>query len=75
MLHWYQAAGTKVLSSGFEQNVHRFFSRVFHNRNDGAYIQISTNTERENMEAVKTGLKSFAEQIFPIIPKYWPVEK
>jgi len=75
MLHWYQSGGTKVLSSGFEQNIQRFISRVVHNRNDGAFIQISTNTDKENLEAAKARLISFAEQIFLLIPEYWPVER
>jgi EpsI family protein len=75
MLHWYQAAGTRVLSSGLEQNVHRFLSRVLYNRNDGAYIQISTNTDLGNIEAARTRLKAFAEKMFPLLPEYWPVEK
>jgi EpsI family protein len=40
--HWYQSDGDTVLSSGIEQNIDRFWKRIIFNRNDGAFIQVTS---------------------------------
>jgi EpsI family protein len=74
MLHWYQSAGDQVLSTGLEQNIQRFLGRVFYNRNDGAYVQVSVLTNQEGIGKARTLIKSFAEEILGLLPGYWPVE-
>lgn len=75
LLHWYQSAETAVLASGFEQNVHRFVSRVLENRSDGAYIQVSMQVEKDGIGQAFGELRAFAQKLFVILPRYWPVEK
>ena len=75
MLHWYQAAGTKILASGLEQNIQRFIGRVLHNRNDGAYVQVSTITTLDDITPLKNKGAGFVQEIMEILPHYWPEEQ
>ena len=73
ILHWYQS-GTKVLATGLQQNFERFKRRLLHNKNDGAYIQISSLTREHDVVAVKASLCNFSITLQGILPKYWPDE-
>ncbi len=75
MLHWYQSARTKVLDSGFKQNIQRFKGKVFQNRNDGAYVQLSVVTSKEQLEDVRVVLNRFSTVILELLPEYWPEEQ
>ncbi len=71
--HWYQASGEKVLSSGIEQNLNRFFKRIFYNRNDGAYIQVSLDAS-DDLKAADALAQEFIKGLFPLLIKNWPLE-
>lgn len=75
VVHWYQSAGNKVLPTGIHQNIQRFIGRVFFNRNDGAYVQVSALTDSRNIEETKFRTLSFAEEVLNLLPQYWPVER
>jgi len=75
VLHWYQSAGNKVLSTGFQQNVERFKGRVFYNRNDGAFVRISIVTNQKGIEEADSLAKSFSEKVLDLLPSYWPLEQ
>lgn len=75
LVHWYQTAGVTVLSTGIQQNIHRFLGRVLHNRNDGAYVQISALADEDTLPDAQMKVKMFAEELLSILPEYWPVEK
>lgn len=75
MLHWYQTAGATVLSTGMQQNIDRFLSRLIRNRNDGAFIQITTQVPDERVEDARRRAQDFAELVLQLLPGYWPVEK
>ncbi len=74
MIHWYQSAGDKILSSGIQMNIQRFIGRVFYNRNDGAFVQVSRIVTRPEIEQAKEDLARFSRDIIALLPKYWPVE-
>lgn len=74
MLHWYHAAGTKILSTGLEQNIQRFVGRILHNRNDGAYVQVNSIATNEEIPASKDKLAEFVHEIMEQLPHYWPEE-
>lgn len=75
MLHWYQSAGTRILASGFQQNIQRFEGLLLRNRNDGAYVQVSAFTGNKEGVATTLGtLKKFARALLELLPAYWPVE-
>jgi len=74
MLHWYQSAGTKILATGLQQNLQRFWGRLLYNRNDGAYIQLSSLVDEKDISSTKENLSMFAEQVLVLIPEYWPEE-
>lgn len=75
MVHWYQAAGTMVMSTGIQQNIERFWGRLLRNRNDGAFVQIMTQVPDDLVVDTGTKVQSFAELVLPFLPVYWPVEK
>jgi len=74
MLHWYQTAGDRVLSTGLQQNIERFRGRVLDNRNDGAYVQVSAFTTGDDVASTRLRLKDFAREVLNLLPEYWPVE-
>jgi EpsI family protein len=75
VFHWYQSAGYKILDSGIEQNLRRFLGRILHNRNDGAFVRVSSFSNMNQLVHTKSAVKSFSIQVLELLPKYWPVEK
>ena len=75
MLHWYQTAGKTVVSTGLKQNVERFFGRILHNRNDGAFVRITASAADEDVPKTRHRVERFAEMVFDQLPIYWPRER
>ena len=75
VLHWYQSAGTKVLATGIQKNIQRFLGRILKNRNDGAFVRVSVNTDERHIDEANKLAKLFAERVLALLPNYWPVEK
>lgn len=75
VLHWYQSAGTRILSTGIQQNIQRFFGRLFRNRNDGAFVRVSAFSDEDHIKEAESSVRSFALQVQSLLPKYWPVEQ
>lgn len=75
ILHWYQSARYKVLSTGVHMNIQRFASRLFHNRNDGAFVRVSAFSVYSKTREAELLVKSFAVELLNLLPEYWPVEK
>lgn len=75
LIHWYQSAGKKVFSTGFEQNIERFKGKILYNRNDGAFVEVYTLTTENGIEEAKLLVKNFSEKLLDLIPDYWPVEE
>jgi EpsI family protein len=71
--NWYQSNGDEVLSSGIEQNLHRFKSKILHNRNDGAFVTVSAPIIR-NLFNTQNSVHAFIREIFPLIVNHWPEE-
>jgi EpsI family protein len=75
LLHWYQSDKNKILSNGVQQNIQRFISRIFYNRNDGAFVRVSVLSRHDGLDQAKKDVKSFAEKILTLLPNYWPEEQ
>ena len=75
VLHWYQSAGRKVLSTGIKMNIQRFIGRIFHNRNDGAFVEVSAFSIDGHIRESKSLVKLFAQEVLDLLPEYWPVEQ
>ena len=75
MYHWYQTAGTKVISSGLSQNLQRFRSRLLRNRDDGAFVQITSQVSDEQIAATNSKINNFSGNVIALLPRYWPIEK
>ncbi|KJS03133.1 MAG: EpsI family protein [Desulfobulbaceae bacterium BRH_c16a] len=74
LLHWYQVAGDKVVSTGLMQNIKRFTGRILHNRNDGAFVQVTASSVEGNVQKTREKAVEFAERILNLLPGYWPEE-
>ncbi len=74
MLHWYQSGGTRILATGLQQNIQRFKGRVLHNRNDGAFVQVSVLVGDQEIPMAREMLLGFAREVLELLPAYWPVE-
>lgn len=74
MLHWYQAAGERVLATGLQQNIQRFKGRVLHNRNDGAYVQVNALVPEADISMARNQSKGFVREVMELLPRHWPVE-
>ncbi|MBU1193719.1 MAG: EpsI family protein [Proteobacteria bacterium] len=72
--HWYQSDGDKVLSNGIEQNIQRFVGRILQNRNDGAFVRVSSITSKDRLEQTNEMVKNFSQEMLRLLPEYWPVE-
>ena len=75
LFHWYQTAGSKVLATGIQQNVQRFIGRVFYNRDDGAFVEVSVFTKENGIEEARALVRSFSEKVLDLLPNYWPIEQ
>lgn len=75
MVHWYQTAGTTVMSTGIQQNMERFWGRLVRNRNDGAFIQVTSHVADDQVADAKSRVQQFAGLVMQLLPEYWPVEK
>jgi len=75
VLHWYQSAANKVLSTGIQQNIERFKGRIFYNRNDGGFVRVSVLTGEKGIEEANLLAKFFAEKVLDLMPNYWPLEQ
>lgn len=75
MVHWYQTAGSTVISTGIQQNIKKFLGRILRNRNDGAFIQITSQVPDEMVAGAEIKTRYFAENVLQLLPEYWPVEQ
>ncbi len=75
MVHWYQTAGTTVVASGMQQNIEKFWRRLLHNRNDGAFVQITMQVPDELVANAEVKVADFAGSVLQHLPTYWPIEE
>jgi EpsI family protein len=74
VLFWYQSAGDRIIVSGLQQNLNRFFGRILHGRDDGAFVRLSAPVTGE-VGPVSEQLRSLAAQLMPELSRYWPQER
>ncbi len=74
ILFWYQSKG-RVLADGIEQNLHRLKNRLVYNRDDGAFVRLSTSMSPDNEAEALTLLQDFAGELLRLLPAYWPEER
>ena len=75
IIHWYQSAGRKVLTTGIQQNISRFIGKVINNRNDGAFVRVSAFSTDSHIREAKSQVTFFAQEILNLLPEYWPTEQ
>jgi len=74
VLHWYQQGG-RIISTGWKMNLDRFKNLLMNNRNDGAFVRISMNSDQQHLASTVAQAKTFAAHIAAVIPHYWPEER
>ena len=75
LYHWHQSNRNKVITDDFYLNIDRFISRLRYNKNDGAYVQVSTFMLKDNIENAKANTRDFTRSVLAYLPEYWPEEK
>ena len=74
VLFWHQSKDT-VLADGLEQNLHRLKNRLLYNRDDGAFVRLSTNMSPDNEAEALALLQEFAGELLRLLPAHWPEER
>lgn len=75
VVHWYQSEGVKVLDTGMKQNIQRLLGKVLRNKNDGAFVRLSAEAREADLEAAKTRVVAFSQNILELLPRHWPEER
>ncbi len=73
VLFWHQSRDT-VLADGIEQNLHRLKNRLLYNRDDGAFVRLSTIMSPDNEAEALELLQNFAVELLRLLPANWPEE-
>ncbi len=73
VLFWYQSKDN-ILADGIQQNLHRFKNRLLYNRDDGAFLRLSTSMNPDNEVQALALLQEFAGQLLKLLPGHWPEE-
>ncbi len=73
VLFWHQSRDT-VLADGIEQNLHRLKNRLLYNRDDGAFVRLSTSMSPDNEAEALALLQEFAGELLRLLPAHWPEE-
>ncbi len=74
VLFWHQSRDT-VLADGIEQNLHRLKNRLLYNRDDGAFVRLSTSMSPDNEAEALARLQDFAAELLKLLPAYWSEER
>ncbi len=74
VLFWHQSRDT-VLADGIEQNLHRLKNRLLYNRDDGAFVRLSTSMSPDNEAEALALLQNFAGELLRLLPAHWPEER
>ncbi len=74
VLFWHQSKD-KVLADGIEQNLHRLKNRLLYNRDDGAFVRLSTSMSPDNEAEALALLQNFAGELLKLLPANWPEER
>ncbi len=73
VLFWHQSKD-KVLADGIEQNLHRLKNRLLYNRDDGAFVRLSTSMSPDNEAEALARLQDFAGELLRLLLAHWPEE-
>ncbi len=74
VLFWHQSKD-KVLADGIEQNLHRLKNRLLYNRDDGAFVRLSTSMSPDIEAEALALLQNFAGELVKLGPANWPEER
>ena len=69
-LYWYQSRG-RIISSEYMQKIYLVWDAVTRNRTDGSFVRLIAPVVDSEEQTLAT-LKSFAQELFPILQEYIP---
>lgn len=72
-IHWLQNFRGTVMHDGFGQNFEKIYTKLFFNRNDGAFIRINARVKNSRQETLAYEI-DFIQNVLPYLEKHWPVE-
>ena len=71
VLYWYQSQG-RIIASEYSAKFYLMWDAATRRRSDGALIRIVTPIIQGDEAGALQRAKSFAQQIFPLLPGYLP---
>lgn len=71
---WFQAEET-IMTTGWEQNVYKFQHKLLYNRNDGAFVRVSTLLPAGQEAQAEEAVRQFSHTIMTLLTQFWPVEE
>jgi len=73
-LYWLENFRGTVSHNGFEQNFEKIYTKLVHNRNDGAFIRINSHVQSTRDETLRFEIV-FVKRLIPLLDKHGYVEK
>lgn len=70
---WFQSEST-VMSTGWEQNWHKFRRRLLSERMDGTLVRVSMDMPDGKDGEVEERVRRFAQTVVPLVSQFWPIE-
>lgn len=69
-LYWYQSRG-RIIASEYMQKIYLVWDAISRNRTDGSFVRLIAPVEDNEASTLAT-LKTFAQELFPILQTYIP---
>jgi EpsI family protein len=71
VLYWYQNRG-RIIASEYWEKVYLVLDALFKGRRDGTFVRIMTVAQDGDIKGAEARVKSFAEQVMPLLDQYLP---
>jgi EpsI family protein len=71
VLYWYQNRG-RIIASEYWEKIYLVLDALFKGRRDGTFVRIMTVAQDGDIKGAEARIKSFAEQVMPLLDQYLP---
>lgn len=71
VLYWYQNRG-RIIASEYWEKIYLVLDALFKGRRDGTFVRIMTVAQDGDIKGAEARVKSFAEQVMPLLDQYLP---
>lgn len=71
VIYWYQNRG-RIIASEYWEKIYLVLDALFKGRRDGTFVRIMTVAQDGDIKGAEARIKSFAEQVMPLLDQYLP---